>query len=370
MAATSPIPALAAPARAQTALARPRYDLLDGLRGLAAIAIVVHHATATSGHRELFPSAATAVEFFFCVAGFVTAAAHQQKLAEGMRFTQYGRRRLLRLYPMYAIGTLLGVAAMAMLQAHGLTNLGTAGMAGAFALNALFLPYFNFGYFQQVLATPIRGAVFPFDPPAWTLFFLLATNLLYAATARAGRGIAWTIVAAAGASLWLAGLAYGEAPGWGADNLTGGFPRVLFSFFAGVMIYRLRDRLPLRLPAALLVAATLALYEMPHFEGHLYYWLVAAIAIVPLLVAAASNCPVAEGNLFQRLCRYSGRISYPLYCIHYPLLMLLPLAVPTATPFPLLLAGFVAACLGLSHFLARLVEAPVQARLSSPRRAP
>ncbi|HET9652973.1 MAG TPA: acyltransferase family protein, partial [Usitatibacter sp.] len=94
--------------------AKPRYLLLDGLRGMAALVIVVHHFTALSGQREIFASASIAVDFFFCLGGFVIAHAYQERLLAGMSALEYTRRRVARLYPMYLVGLAIGLFALAL----------------------------------------------------------------------------------------------------------------------------------------------------------------------------------------------------------------------------------------------------------------
>lgn len=64
---------------------RQRYVFLDGLRGVAALAIVIHHFTQHSvGHRAVFSSAAIGVELFFCLGGFVLANPYHERLILGI----------------------------------------------------------------------------------------------------------------------------------------------------------------------------------------------------------------------------------------------------------------------------------------------
>ena len=124
--------------------------------------------------------------------------------------------------------------------------------------------------------------------------------------------------------------------------------------------------------------AILALTAVPRFgTGHRYYWLVAVITSVPLLVAMGSWVRVPEGTRWERLCSYSGRISYPIFCLHYPLLVffsLLPrddghmeLLSLTFLDFLGIAVAFFCTTLVVSHYTMTFIEEPVRAWLGSVR---
>ena len=90
-----------------------RYVWLDGMRGLAALAVVLHHALSPFGLQKLWiPHAQLAVDFFFCMSGFVVAAAYQRRRESGLGFLDLMRRRWQRLYPMALCGIALGAVAL------------------------------------------------------------------------------------------------------------------------------------------------------------------------------------------------------------------------------------------------------------------
>jgi peptidoglycan/LPS O-acetylase OafA/YrhL len=93
------------------------------------------------------------------------------------------------------------------------------------------------------LPDPFVFSVFPLNPPAWSLFFELAGNIAYASVFRF---LSYRVLAAimAVSTLGLAGFLYFGPQhdlhlGWNVENLSGGFFRVGYSFFAGVLLYRL-----------------------------------------------------------------------------------------------------------------------------------
>jgi peptidoglycan/LPS O-acetylase OafA/YrhL len=56
------------------------------------------------------PHSYLAVDFFFILSGFVLAHAYEDRLLAEMTPTQFLCLRLIRLYPLYLIGTLIGIA--------------------------------------------------------------------------------------------------------------------------------------------------------------------------------------------------------------------------------------------------------------------
>jgi peptidoglycan/LPS O-acetylase OafA/YrhL len=73
-----------------------RYELLDGLRGLAALIVVLHHLSITTlGHY--------AVMLFFVISGYCIAAATETARRKELGFGSFMWRRLHRIYPPYLL---------------------------------------------------------------------------------------------------------------------------------------------------------------------------------------------------------------------------------------------------------------------------
>ena len=344
-------------------ISRQRYVFLDGLRGVAALAIVIHHFTQHSiGHRSVFSSAAIGVELFFCLSGFVLAYSYHERLIQGMALTLYAKKRLIRLYPMYFVGLVLGIIALVLLKIHGLTDFTWEAMTKASLLNLAFLPYLN-SYDIQVFIDRIPGAIFPLNGPAWSLFFGLLANFFYAATIGVSRKIPFVLVAASSIGLYFATSALGEAPGWGTENFIGGFPRVFFSFFAGVLIFQLKDKFHFvpHIKPAYLILLVMLLLAVPRFDGHHAYWFVNAVILMPVLVICTVRCTIESNSVWHKVCTYFGRLSYPLYCVHFPLLMALSIFFSTAEHYALLMISSVVVSIAVAHVLMTRVEEPVRA---------
>ena len=86
---------------------KPHYDILDGLRGVAAITVVWFHlfeAYATSHLDQRINHGYLAVDFFFMLSGFVIGYAYDDRWKKKMSVKDFLKRRLIRLHPMVVMG--------------------------------------------------------------------------------------------------------------------------------------------------------------------------------------------------------------------------------------------------------------------------
>ncbi|MDE6651814.1 MAG: acyltransferase, partial [Paramuribaculum sp.] len=94
--------------------AKPRYELLDGLRGVAALMVILYHfgeAFATSPVDQQINHGYLAVDFFFVLSGFVLGYAYDDRWKKGMTAANFMLRRVIRLQPMVLIAVIFGVIA-------------------------------------------------------------------------------------------------------------------------------------------------------------------------------------------------------------------------------------------------------------------
>ena len=286
---------------------------LDGLRGVAAFAVVYVHGAILIPVGYTPKAAALAVDFFFMLSGFVIAYAYDKRLGTGgMTSRQFVTVRLIRLYPMLFMGTLMGVVlfGLSQYQKHQFDALTCSlMMAGSFVL----IPV---GFGVGAIAYPLNAA-------AWSLFFEFFVNALFAT--RFGRlsprGLAAFLVV-----FGIALIAMGTYGGPWIDigfltptKFLLGFVRVSYSFWAGVLVFRVGHRFALpHIPISLIAALLLLLLVVPvdNSVDNPVYNLVMVLAVFPILVAFAASAEVT--GMTARLCSWAGRLSYPLYLTHFP----------------------------------------------------
>ena len=336
------------------------------MRGIAALAVLASHYTS---HR-LFGGAVLAVDLLFCLGGFSIALSYQARLYSGaMSARDFFFKRLIRLYPMFQLGIALGAFCLAGKVALGQCSLNSSSALNAVLLNAFDLPYFG-NYTLQVGADVLPDRLFPTNVPSWSLFFQLITNAVFALWVLRRWKSGPVVPALLSGAMLVAYVAATHQTnfGWEANYFFGGFPRALFGVFAGACVYlglgAIGRRMPVvPVPLLLLLLVALLCYN-PHwlrFNG--VYWLAMTLMGMPLLVAAGTVARTQNAALRAALA-YLGWISYPLYCLHFPVLMAYSLATNNA---PLGAADALACAvlaLALAHLAARFVDAPLRARLT------
>ena len=285
--------------------------VLDGLRGVAALCVVIFHfaemvvgdySKLWIGHGWL------AVDFFFCLSGFVLGYAYDSRLAT-MGLVPFFKARLIRLHPLVVLGSVLGLIAFYVNPFSSTAAYGPGRTAVIFLASLLMVP---FGAIHDK-----DHSIFGLNAPAWSLFWEYVANVAFAVVLyrlRRNALIMFTLVMAA-LLCWASHRAGNIYGGWSTRSFWDGGVRVAFSFSAGLLVYRMgwRPRNPFGFLSlsVLLVAAFL----MPYAAGA---WMrEAAIILVgfPLLVALGAGSRVTPG--MEKVCRISGDLSYPLYMTHY-----------------------------------------------------
>jgi peptidoglycan/LPS O-acetylase OafA/YrhL len=336
-------------------LTQKHFLALDGLRGVAAVAIVMYHRRWWLTELPL-DHAYLAVDFFFLLSGFVIAHAYEGQLASSMSFAEFVRIRLIRLGPMLIFGGLIGGAfVLAKAAVQGLPIDSAAVIAMVDTLFALPTPF-------PTWMDP--GSPFPINAPTWSLFFEIASNLAFALLAPLLRTrvlVAVVVVSFA----WLVAVVLSTSTvaflGFTYPTFLGGVPRTVFSFFAGVLVYRLHlaGRLPLRgAGLAVLALALLATFTPPAaLPLNAAYELLCIAVVFPALVAAGAYSTLSARS--ERFAKLSGAISYPAYITHYPLLFWLNPVARLVAGLPLLLA-VTTLVVGFSYAALKLVDEPMR----------
>ena len=293
-----------------------RFFALDAIRGIAAIAVVFYHYTQHNA-LDWLHGAWVAVDIFFILSGFVLMHSYGKKVTQGMTFKEFTWSRIARLGPMYAIGLSLGItAALFSLLSNVASPISLQSLSFAAALNAFLLPYFNqsaWPFGEHI----IHGTVFPLNDPAWSLFFEMFVNIIFFLYLyRFQKLNLWISVAVAGVVFVATTLAFHQInPGARGDSFVFGFPRVLFEFFLGVLIYKNYPRLKSPSLLAAWIIATLVIIACCSRLGAV--GLLNGLLLAPVLIVAFAKFEVTTPG--AAACRYLGDISYPLYVTHFPL---------------------------------------------------
>lgn len=292
-----------------------RYRLLDELRVVAAVAVLVFHIGTRGGGPLLLPNGFLAVDFFFMLSGFVIAEAYEARLQAGLTFTGFAARRLVRMAPVAVLGAAIGGAYLvARAFAAPARSDPLIEVVGANLLNLMILPKLWHG-------RATGWELFPANGPLWSLFFEIAINLIWAAflAGRSSRVLCLVVSISAGFLVAL-GLHFGSLDiGWEAISLAGGAARVGFGFGTGLLLHRMRAGIPaMGRPSAIMALTALVYFlalPLPLLGWRLLIVLVCMPAVLLVAVAAGKEQVLPGGTLL-------GRLSYPLYGIHVPLLAL------------------------------------------------
>ncbi|MHB8283813.1 MAG: acyltransferase family protein [Caulobacteraceae bacterium] len=317
------------------------FDVLNGLRGIAAIAVVNTHLQIYFGGFYSH-NIGLAVDFFFLLSGFVLTHAYEARLRAGFGFLRFAAARAIRLYPLYLAGLLIGAGACW----FGWGFAGPQHFAVTLATGLVMLP-----------PPPPLSAngynLFPFDFAAWSLFFELAANLLYGLIApRLSNRVLGGLLVVALLGLVAAGLGFGTLDlGAQPKQILGGLAQVMFSFFAGVALYRLWLARPVKVntpPVLLFGLLILPLLWMPNAKevgtAVWVYDLAVIVLYFPVLLSLAAQ---SRGKRFWTWASaVLGAISYPLYVLHVPIWALLQIRWDKALAHAAPWSGFVMiACL-------------------------
>jgi len=324
---------------------RPRYDILDGLRGVAALMVLLYHVFNDAKSFFVWPTPVDefyhsflGVDFFFILSGFVMGYAYDNRLSpdpfpkgrgDTLTFWGFVKRRLIRLHPMVVMGVLLGVVAFII---QGCTKWDGSEVTIEAVMWAMLLALF---LIPAPSGLDVRGntEAFPLNGPHWSLFFEYIGSLLYALLLHR-LSTRWLRVWVACGIVSLATYALlqedgGVAYGWSSEpnNLLGGALRMLYAYPMGLLMarmFRKRQPKPIKGPVFLLSSLGLmALLGLPLFGGkdtETIYQLVCLFSFFPAIIWFGARGTVCGWR--QRAVSFLGRLSYPLYAVHFPLIYL------------------------------------------------
>lgn len=284
-----------------------RFDTLDGLRGIAAVAVIGHHAPGFFAESPRFAGGHLSVDLFFAISGFVLCAAYGRKFDRGLGAADFMRARFTRLYPLYIAGTALCLLALV-----------PTFLRGDFA-KALSLPFALF--MLPDIPSMLRGeALYPLNPPTWSLFYELVINLVLALAWRRLSVAALTaLVGLSLVPLVALSMQHGSLdPGVLAADAAVAMARVTFSFFVGVLVYK--SGIYLRAPAlpGWILAPAFLLCLVPAFAWRGVFDVAIVALVFPVVLALGARAQATGAWL--KVCMVGGVTSYALYMLHIPML--------------------------------------------------
>lgn len=351
-----------------------RFILLDGIRGVAALFIVHRHAEDLFGKSTA--SSYLAVDLFFALSGFVLAHAYSRKLAEGAITPGFFMKaRFARLYPLYGLALALMAAYLICLYVLGLPTpiddlhrlIDPGELAFALVTGLLFLP--------APFTLTLNGALFLVSP-AWSLFNELVVNAFYARFGvRATTKQTAAVLIISALVLMVAAAQFGRLhAGFRWHEMYAGMGRVFFSFFAGVLIYRFRNRVPQLKPfqAALCLLLVCFILAVPMSrELRPFFDLAVVLVVWPMLLFVASK--TVPGRGVGMVSVFLGTASYAVYVLHIPLLAWTEFLIPAVHRENLALPAGIVFLIGttyLSWWLTVHYDQPVQKWLKNRLRKP
>lgn len=356
------------PARATTTQAG-HYAFLDGLRGWAALAVVLFHlrdrAEPGAELDLLLPDVTGLLEYgrlgvagFFVLSGFVIAHSLRSSFEGTIDVPNYLTRRVVRLTPPYYAAIVVALVFAFGASVQDGTSFAPGGAPFGWGRAAAHLIYAQelFGYVN-------------FNDVYWTLglelqFYAVLAGLLWLNQRLRPRSVlpAMYLVNAAFALAWPYGLLTIE----GRATL---FMPLWYSFLLGVLIFAARaGQIPWAAPVVF--AVLLALAPFVHAPDGAF---ARTSALTGALMMAAVGRDRLGTWLSDHLSQFLGRVSYSLYLIHTPILGAVIVAVTKVLPrsigtqFLAAAAGVTVSCLA-ALVMYRLVEKPAMQWSRSLRR--
>ncbi len=323
---------------------KPRYEILDGLRGVAAMLVVAHHLFETYFHtapNQPINHGYLAVDFFFVLSGFVIGYAYDDRWNR-MSTWNFFKRRLIRLHPMVIFGTTIGAALFYFADCHSFSLINDTPW-----YMVLLVMLWAFTMIPVPTSMDIRGwaETNPLNGPVWSLQWEYLANILYALFVRRLSKTALAVCVALFAVMtlvlclnidvtgWLGARQYASYTvigGWSLtpDQLQIGLTRLLYPFFCGLLISRMGKLIKLKGGfwwCSLMIVVLLCMPWMGMDETGTGRWTnglyeaVCILILFPLIVMIGAGSSV-KGGKSAAINKFLGDISYPIYITHFPLI--------------------------------------------------
>ena len=321
---------------------KQRFEILDGLRGIASFIVILFHFfeiySFGEPSKQIINHGYLGVDFFYVLSGFVIGYAYDDRW-EKMSLWDFYKRRLIRLHPMVIAGSFLGMCYYFLGESTLSPNI--ENVKPHFFFLTLIM---NFLMIPTPVEMDIRGwgETNSFNGPNWTLSYEYIINILYSLIIRRLHTIIIGILCILSALLVInlslnfdifnvmnerQSSKYTVIGGWSLTSceLYIGFTRLFYPFFAGYLVYRLNFKI--RIPYSFILCSFLLFFflcfpriggdEHPIFNG-IYEAFVIIIAFpIIIIIGAGDN---TKNEILIKICKFIGELSYPIYITHYPMI--------------------------------------------------
>lgn len=375
---------------------KPRYAILDGLRGVAALVVILFH-----GFETYIPFFGTqhinhgylAVDFFFVLSGFVIGYASDDRW-DRMSTWSFFKRRLIRLHPMVVAGTLFGACLFFFGESDYFSLIGGTEPWKFFLCIVLGLLMIPAGTGLDIRGW---GETNSLNGPNWSLTFEYIGNILYAFVLRRLPTVVLGMLCVASAFLtmnlalgwdvfgFFAQPKYDVIGGWSItpDQMYVGFSRLFYPFLCGLLISRLLPKFitkenpsgsPLGIRGGFWWASLLlvVLFAVPQIGGKScvadgLYQVFAIVVMFPVIVLIGAGSKTTDKRS-AKWCETLGNLSYPLYITHFPLMYMQMAWVSSHKDSPVwhhvvLNLGILLVAIGIAWAFLKLYDEPVRAWL-------
>lgn len=339
---------------------KQHFEILDGLRGLAAVIVVIFHfmeIAITDYGNNVLSHGYLAVDFFFCLSGFVIAYAYDHRV-EQIGFWQFIKLRLIRLHPLVIVGSVLGLLTFLLDPFSNLYSVYGFGKTALIFLSSLFLiPY--------PIMTERYTNLFSLNAPAWSLFWEYVANIFYVLMLYKASKNILLFLALVGAAVifYVAHQHTNLSGGWGGQNFWDGGARVFYSFLAGMLVYRYNWIIKNNFGFIGMCILLLIAFFVPYRDA--YNWIAEPILVIfyfPLLVSLGAGATLTQP--FKNIAKLSGEISYPLYMVHYPFVWIfltyVAVVKPTMATLAVVIPISVIALIILSYLIMIFIDTPLR----------
>ncbi len=345
---------------------KQHFEILDGLRGIAALAVVTFHFMEwayADYSKNFIGHGFLAVDFFFCLSGFVIGYAYDDRIAK-MGILEFFKSRIIRLHPLVVAGSILGLLAFLFDPFGGHPELYSTGkIILTFLCSILLIPL-------PVIADRSFN-LFSFNAPSWSLFWEYVANIVYAFVLyKIGRSYLLLLTILSAVAICFVCYRSGNLlGGWSGPTFWDGSVRLSYSFLAGLLVYRynwiIKNKLGFWGVAILLFLA----FIIPFSKWNRVSEPLVVIFYFPLVIALGAGAGLAPG--LRKVCLFLGKISYPLYMTHYAVLWMFGNYYTSHKPGTIQLALTIIAGLvvlvGAAYLVMIIYDIPVRKYLSNKR---